>query len=35
MLAEAVKEKPTVSEKIMELQEKIDSAGLHLEICGT
>jgi hypothetical protein len=35
MLAEAVKEKLTVSEKIKELQEKVDPAGLHLEICGT
>ena len=32
---EAVKEKATVSEKIKELQEKVDPAGLHLEICGT
>jgi hypothetical protein len=32
---DAVKEKATVSEKIKELQEKIDPAGLHLEICGT
>jgi hypothetical protein len=32
---EAVKEKATVSEKISELQGKIDPAGLHLEICGT
>jgi hypothetical protein len=35
MLAEAAKEKLTVSEKIKELQEKIDPSGLHLEICGT
>ncbi len=43
MLAEAVKEKEkekvkeklTVSEKIKELQEKVDPSGLHLEICGT
>jgi hypothetical protein len=37
MLAEAVKEKEqaSVSQKIKELQEKIDPAGLHLEICGT
>ena len=32
---EAVQEKATVSEKIRELQEKIDPSGLHLEICGT
>ena len=32
---EKVKEKLTVSEKIKELQEKIDPSGLHLEICGT
>ena len=41
MLAEAeketvkVKEKLTVSDKIKELQEKVDPSGLHLEICGT
>jgi hypothetical protein len=39
MLAEAGKEKEkeklTVSEKIKELQEKVDPSGLHLEICGT
>ena len=29
------KEKATVSEKIRQLQEKIDPEGLHLEICGT
>jgi hypothetical protein len=29
------KEKVTVSEKVKELQEMIDPAGLHLEICGT
>ena len=32
---EAVKNELTVSEKIKELQEKVDPAGLHLEICGT
>ena len=32
---EKVKEKLTVSEKIKELQEKVDPSGLHLEICGT
>jgi len=32
---EADKEKATVPEKIKELQEKADTAGLHLEICGT
>ena len=32
---ESVKEKATVTEKIKELQGKIDPAGLHLEICGT
>jgi hypothetical protein len=32
---EAVKERATVSEKIKELQEKVNPEGLHLEICGT
>lgn len=32
---EAEKSKATVSEKIKELQGKIDPAGLRLEICGT
>jgi hypothetical protein len=32
---EAVKEKVTVSEKIKELQGKINPEGLHLEVCGT
>ena len=32
---EAVKDKVSVSEKIAELQGKIDPSGLHLEICGT
>jgi hypothetical protein len=32
---EAVKEKATVSEKIKELQGKINPEGLHFEVCGT
>lgn len=32
---EPVKERATVSEKIKELQEKVNPEGLHLEICGT
>ena len=32
---EATKEKETVSEKIAELQGKINPEGLHFEVCGT
>lgn len=32
---EANKEKATVSEKIKELQNSVDTKGLHLEVCGT
>jgi hypothetical protein len=32
---EAVKEKSTVSEKIRELQGKINPEGLHFEVCGS
>ncbi|MCE5345395.1 MAG: ELKS/Rab6-interacting/CAST family protein [Bacteroidales bacterium] len=32
---EAVKERATVSDKIKELQEKVNPEGLSLEICGT
>ncbi|MBN1187336.1 MAG: hypothetical protein JXB49_33975 [Bacteroidales bacterium] len=33
--AEAVKERASISETIKALQEKVNSEGLHLEICGT
>jgi hypothetical protein len=34
-ITEVAKEKTSITEKIKELQEKVNPEGLHLEICGT